>query len=240
MRRRHARPLPLLRMSGAAGRDPETRFPSADAGPSPSSRGRLRRGLVVVRDTQGVFFLLWSPSVAERPPMVILEPVTRRASPALRVHEAASAPVPLVHRTPHRRRDVARRGRAASRRRRACARGRRGFRFLRTASGREEPFLGAFVLAKRRASSRSSFSVTACSMTAARSPSGTEWRMSAQPLELVVELGAGGELHLVASRGEGLDRGGPGGRRMASAARRSTRLCLDGVPGAVGAPRLVR
>ena len=40
-------------------------------------------------------------------------------------------------------------------------------------------FLGAFVFAKRRASSRSSFSVTACSMIAARSPSGTDERMSA-------------------------------------------------------------
>jgi hypothetical protein len=38
---------------------------------------------------------------------------------------------------------------------------------------------GAFTLAKRRASSRSIFSVTAASMTAARSPSGTEARMSA-------------------------------------------------------------
>jgi len=37
-----------------------------------------------------------------------------------------------------------------------------------------------FVLAKRRASSRSSFSVTAASMIAARSPSGTEERMSAR------------------------------------------------------------
>ena len=40
-------------------------------------------------------------------------------------------------------------------------------------------FLGAFVFAKRRASSRSSFSVTACSMIAPRSPSGTEERISA-------------------------------------------------------------
>ena len=87
---------------------------------------------------------------------------------------------------------------------------------LRTAAGmwREEgdislcesPLRGAFVRAKRRASSRSSFSVTASSMIAARSPSGTEERMSAsQPFELVAELGAGGELDLVAGGGQRLD-----------------------------------
>jgi hypothetical protein len=41
------------------------------------------------------------------------------------------------------------------------------------------PFLGAFVFAKRRDSSRSSFSLTACSMIIARSPSGTDERISA-------------------------------------------------------------
>jgi hypothetical protein len=40
-------------------------------------------------------------------------------------------------------------------------------------------FRGAFVFAKRLASSRSSFSVTTCSMIAARSPSGTCERMRA-------------------------------------------------------------
>jgi hypothetical protein len=40
-------------------------------------------------------------------------------------------------------------------------------------------FLGAFDLAKRFASSRSSFSVTASSMIAAKSPSGTEDRIRA-------------------------------------------------------------
>ena len=45
-------------------------------------------------------------------------------------------------------------------------------------SGR--PLLGVLVLAKRLASSRSSFSVTACSMIAARSPSGTPERISAR------------------------------------------------------------
>ena len=44
----------------------------------------------------------------------------------------------------------------------------------------ESVFLGAWVRAKRRASSLWSFSVTACSMIVARSPSGTEERMRAR------------------------------------------------------------
>ena len=50
---------------------------------------------------------------AVRVPVMELEPITGRASSALLVHEAASAPIALVHSASHRGRNVARGGRGA-------------------------------------------------------------------------------------------------------------------------------
>ena len=99
------------------------------------------------------------PSHGEGVPVVKLEPVPLGAAPALLVHEAAPLAIALAYRTAHRGRDVARGWPMCLFPRASCA--------------------ATTVLPKRRASSRSSLSVTARSMTAARSPSGTSVRRSA-------------------------------------------------------------
>ena len=81
------------------------------------------------------------------------------APPSRRVDVAASASVALVHRPANGRGDAPGGGRRV---------------------GRREVLAGPAVAAKRRASSRSSFSVTAASMIAPRSPSGTCERMRAR------------------------------------------------------------
>jgi hypothetical protein len=93
--------------------------------------------------------------------MVELEPVAGRAAAALLIHESAAASVPLVHGPADGGRDVARGG-------------------ARFALG--EAFAGRLRAGEAAASSRSSFSVTAASTMAARSPSGTEERMRRRSL----------------------------------------------------------
>ena len=90
--------------------------------------------------------------------VVEFEPVAGRAPSALFVDEATTAAVPLVH---------------------GPADGGREWRETGFVSVCAGLLRGAFVRPKRRASSLSSFSVTASSMTAARSAPGTEERRRA-------------------------------------------------------------
>ena len=156
-------------------------------------------------------------AVAERAPVVELEPLARRASSPLFVLVAASASVPLVHGSLHRGRDLARRGGGLALRERLPR---------RLGPGEAPGFEPLELLGDGLLDDRGQVAVG--HRGAHEGP---------QPLELVAKLGGGGELDLVAGRGEGLDhrgpgpgRGGPHCRSGRTAVRpRPPRLRLDAV-----------
>ena len=157
-------------------------------------------------------------AVAERAPVVELEPLARRASSPLFVLVAASASVPLVDGSLHRGRDLARGGGGLALRERLSR---------RLGSGETPGFEPLELLGDGLLDDRAEVAV---------GHRGAHEGL--QALELVTELGGGGELHPVAARGEGLDLSGPGPGRGAAARplaggspfdRRPPQLRLDAV-----------
>jgi len=129
-------------------------------------------------------------AVAERAPVVELEPLARRAPSPRFVLVAALASVPLVHGSLHRGRDLARGGGGLALRERLPRRLSLG----ETPGFEPLELLGDGLLddgAEVAVGHRRAHEVP-------------------QPLELVVKLGGGGELDPVAAWGEGLDHRGPG------------------------------
>jgi hypothetical protein len=164
--------------------------PSADAEPWLPARNRLRPGNRYGADTAMRHGDRVVTAESERVPVVELEPLARRASSPLFVHVAASASVPLVHRSLHRGRDPARRGGGLALRERLSRRLGPG-----EAAGFEPlELLGDGLLDDR-------------GQVAVGHRGAHE---GAQPLELVVKRGGSGELDLVAAWGEGLDHRGSG------------------------------
>ena len=123
-----------------------------------------------------------------------------------------------------------------------------GGRHRRVSRFRERSLRGAKVLPKRRASSRSSVSVTARSMTAARLPSGSSVAQERRRRSSLSRSSrAGGELDLEAGRRERFDEGCPGRRgesrdgpvESSRAASKLVARRVRGVSDRRSAPRLV-
>ena len=131
---------------------------------------------------------------SRRAPMVELEPLARRASSPLFVLVAASAAVSLVHGSLHRGRDLARTGGGFILRERLPRRLGPG----ETPSFEPLELLGDGLLDDRGKAAVGNRGAHECP----------------QSFELVVKLGGGGELDLVAGRGEGLDHCGLGAARV--------------------------
>ena len=132
-------------------------------------------------------------SHAEGMAVVELQPVPLAAAPPLLVDEAAAVLVALADRPAHGGRDVARRGCCVGLRERLSGSG---------GLGEAPGFEPLERLGDREFDDRAEVAV-----------SDLRAHESLEPLELVVKLGAGGELHLVACGRQRLEDGGPQSRQ---------------------------
>ena len=185
----------------SAGPGSATRTSSADAWPWPRGHSRPRPGGRCGPDTARRVVRGVGPAQRERVPVVEFEPVACGASATLLVDVAAPSTVPLVDGPPDRGREMARGGRHIALR---------------------EPL--AWSLRPGEAAGFEPLELLGDGLVddpgqVAVGHRGAHERL--EPFQLVAELGAGGELDLVAGGGQGLD---------ASTERAGRRLCLDGVP----------